>query len=215
MRTMKGMFVASVALLGLAACGKEKAPEAMPAAAAPAPVAAPVKASPPSATTEARAAAPNVPKDATKATSIGTGPLQVNTAQPGDSGDATWTEQVDIDGDSTAAQMNVLWDDEVNILYFYGQDDEVCADGGVANLQVLAALYGTGNAQGAPVGSGWKLDYVDATQCGATSPVLWGVRFDSTGNVYAAGVASIDPATGAVTITAATDSMPAMPAAQQ
>jgi len=205
MSSTQGRLLAAVALVALAACGKEKQPEATPAAAAPA--ASPIVSSPPSATTIARAAAPAAPKTGvTLASSIGSGPLTENTAQAGDAGDSSWVEQVDVDGDSTAAQATFLWDDETKILYIADQDDEVCANGGTANLATLTALFGAGNAQGAPVGSGWNADYVDATQCGAASPVLWGERFDSTGTVTKAGVATIDPTSGDLVITTATDS---------
>jgi hypothetical protein len=216
MRTMQGGMFAAVALVALVACGKEKQPEATPAAtpaAAPAPPPAPVVASAPTKATLARAAAaPKVPKKSTQATSIGSGALQVSTAQAGDKGDPSWVEQIDVDGDSTAAAVTVLWDDEVNILYMYGQDDEVCSAGGVANLQVLVALFGAGNAKGAPVGSGWKADFVDATQCGAAAPVLYGERFDSTGTITATGVATIDPATGDLVIASSTPAPAAAPA---
>jgi predicted small lipoprotein YifL len=207
MRSMQGRMFAAAALVALAACGKEKQPEATPAA-APAPaVTSPVVSSPASATTIARAAKPGVPKKGvTMATSIGTGPLAENTAQAGDAGDSSWVEQIDVDGDSTAEQATFLWDDETKILYIGGQDDEVCVNGGTANLATLTALFAAGNVRGAPVGSGWSADYVDATQCGAASPVLWGERFDSTGTVTKAGVATIDPATGDLVITTATDS---------
>lgn len=214
MRTMKGTLFAAAALVALVACNKEKAPEAMPAA-APAPAAtAPTVSSPPSAATMARAAAPAVPKKGTtSATSIASGPMTVNTAQAGDAGDSSWTEQVDVDGDSTAEQGTFVWDDEVHILYIAVDDDEVCASGGTAVLNTLTALFGNGNAAGAPVGSGWTATYANATQCGATEPVLWGERFDASGNVYAAGVATIDPTTGDLVIVAATDSTMAAPAA--
>jgi len=204
MSSTQGRLFAAVALVALVACGKEKQPEAAPAAA---PAASPVVSSPPSASTIARAAAPGAPKTGvTLASSIGSGPLTENTAQTGDAGDSSWVEQVDVDGDSTAAQATFLWDDETKILYIADQDDEVCANGGTANLATLTALFGAGNAQGAPVGSGWNADYVDATQCGAASPVLWGERFDSTGTVTKAGVATIDPTSGDLVITTATDS---------
>jgi hypothetical protein len=207
MRSMQGRMFAAAALVALAACAKEKQPEAAPAAPPAAPVTSPVVSSPPSATTIARAAKPSVPKKGvTMATSIGSGPLTENTAQAGDAGDSSWAEQIDVDGDSTAEQATFLWDDETKILYIGGQDDEVCANGGTANLATLTALFAAGNLAGAPVGSGWNADYVDATQCGAASPILWGERFDSTGTVTKAGVATIDPTSGDLVITTATDS---------
>jgi len=98
-----------------------------------------------------------------------------------------------------------LWDDEVKILYVAAEDDEVCNDGGVAQANTLTAVYADGNAAGAPTGSGWTATYFDATECGATEPVLWGERFDATGMVTAAGMATIDPATGDLVIAVATD----------
>jgi len=208
MSSMQSRMFAAVAMVALVACGKEKQPEAAPAAAASAPpVTSPVVSSPPSTTTIARATKPSVPKKGvTMATSVGSGPLAVNTAQAGDAGDSSWVEQIDVDGDSTAAQGTFVWDDETKILYISAQDDEVCANGGTANLATLTALFAAGNVRNAPVGSGWNADYVDATQCGAASPVLWGERFDSTGTVTKAGVATIDPTTGDLVVTTATDS---------
>ena len=130
---------------------------------------------------------------ATAATSVASGPLVENTAQPGDAGDSSWVAQVDVDGDSTAAQATFLWDDEVKVLYIATEDDEVCSNGGTALANTLTALFATGNVAGVPVGSGWTATYLDATECGAASPVLWGERFDSTGTVTKAGVATIDP----------------------
>jgi hypothetical protein len=210
MRSMQGRMFAAAALVALAACGKGKQPEATPAAAPAAPAApatSPVVSSPPSATMIARAAKVSAPKTGVSmAGTIGSGPLTENTAQAGDAGDSSWVEQIDVDGDSTAEQATFLWDDETKILYIGGQDDEVCTNGGTANVNTLTALFAAGNVRGAPVGSGWNADYVDAAQCGAASPILWGERFDSTGTVTKAGVASIDPTTGDLVITTATDS---------
>ena len=198
-----GKLFAAVAVVGLAACAKDKAPEAMPEA--PAPAASPTVSSPPNSSTLMATA----PTNATMATSAASGPLTVNTAQAGDAGDSSWVAEVDVDGDSTAASATFVWDDEVKILYVAAEDDEVCSDGGVAMANTLTAVYANGNAAGAPAGSGWTATYLDATECGATEPVLWGERFDATGTVTAAGVATIDPATGDLVIAAATtdDSM--------
>jgi len=188
----------AVALLAVVACGKEKAEEAMPAAAAPA-ATSPAMSSPPNASTLMATA----PTTATMATAATSGPLTVNTAQEGDAGDSSWVAQVDIDGDSTAAEATFVWDDEAKILYVAAEDDEVCNDGGVALANTLTAVYANGNAKGAAAGSGWTATYFDATECGATEPVLWGERFDENGMVTAAGVATIDPATGDLVIAAA------------
>ena len=203
MRSMKGTMFAVVGLVVLAACAKEKAPEAM--SAAPAAVA-PTVSSPPTAATTAMATAPDAPDASTMTGVISSGPLTENTAQAGDPGDSSWVAQVDVDGDSTAAQATFVWDDEVKILYIAEEDDEVCANGGTALANTLTALYATGNVAGAPVGSGWTATYLDATECGAASPILWGERFDATGTVTKAGVATIDPTTGDLVITVATDS---------
>ena len=193
---------AAVALIALAACAKDKQPEAAPAA----PAVSPVVSSPPAAATTALATAPDAPDAATSATSVASGPLVENTAQPGDAGDSSWVAQVDVDGDSTAAQATFLWDDEVKVLYIATEDDEVCSNGGTALANTLTALFATGNVAGVPVGSGWTATYLDATECGAAEPVLWGERFDSTGTVTAAGVATIDPTTGDLVIAVVTDS---------
>lgn len=202
MSSKQSRMFAAVALIALAACAKEQ-PQAAPAAPA---AVSPVVSSPPSATTTAMAAAPAVGAGATSATSVASGPLVENTAQPGDAGDSSWVAQVDVDGDSTASQATFLWDDEVKILYIATEDDEACAAGGTALANTLTALYATGNVAGAPVGSGWTATYLDATECGAAEPVLWGERFDSTGTVTTAGVATIDPTTGDLVIAVATDS---------
>lgn len=210
MRSTQARLFVGVALVALAACSKEKQPE--PAAvAAPAPSVSPIVSSPPSASTIAMATNVDAPDNATMATAATSGPLSASTAQAGDAGDSSWVAQVDVDGDSTAAQATFVWDDEDKILYIAAEDDEVCAAGGTALANTLTALFATGNVAAQPVGSGWTATYLDATECGASAPVLWGERFDSTGTVYAAGVATID-ANGDLVIAAATDSTAAAPA---
>lgn len=213
MRSMKGTLFAAVALVALAGCSKEKAPEAMPEAAAPAPVAAgPITSSPPTAAITAMATAPAAPKQGSKkATAATSGPLSVSTAQAGDAGDSSWVAQIDVDGDGTEAAATFVWDDEAKILYIAVEDDEVCADGGVVQANTLTALFATGNAASAPVGSGWTATYLDATECGAAEPVLYGERFDANGNVTVAGEAMLSPSTGDLIIMEAeTDSAAAM-----
>ena len=206
MHSMKGTMFAAVALVALAACSKEKAPEAAPVVAAPTSA---TVSSPPATATTAMATAPAAPATATMATAATSGPISANTAQEGDSGDASWVAQIDVDGDSTAADATFVWDDEEKILYIAVDDDEVCAAGGVAVANTLTALFATGNVAGAPVGSGWTATYLDATECGAAEPVLWGERFDATGAVTEAGVATIDPATGDLVVATAAPAAPA------
>ncbi len=207
MRSLKGTMFAAVALVALAGCSKEKAPEVMPEAAAPAPAAGPTMSSPPAATTTGMAATPAAPASATMASNIASGPLSESTAQAGDAGDSSWVGQIDVDGDGTEAQATFLWDDEVKVLYIAVEDDEACAGGGTAMANTLTALFATGNVAGAPVGSGWTATYLDATECGAAEPILWGERFDANGNVTVAGEAMISPSTGDLMITVAeTDS---------
>ena len=114
MSSMQSRIFAAVTLVALVACAKEKQPEAPPAAP---PAVSPVVSSPPSATTTALATAPDAPATATSATSVASGPLTENTAQPGDAGDSAGVAQIDVDGDSTAQSATVLWDDEVKVLY--------------------------------------------------------------------------------------------------
>lgn len=206
MRSMKGTMFAAAALVVLAGCSKDKAPDAVPSMAAPA-AAAPVLSSPPAPATTALAATPDAPETATMTGVATSGPISANTAQEGDAGDRSWVAEVDVDGDGTMAQATFVWDDEDKILYIAVEDDEVCADGGVAMANTITALYADGNVDGAPVGSGWTATYLDATECGAAEPVLWGERFDANGNVTVAGEAMISPSTGDLMIEeVATDS---------
>ncbi len=191
--------------MALAGCAKDKAPEAMPDMAPPAAAAGPTMSSPPTAATTGMAAAPAAPATATMATAAGSGPLSVSTAQAGDAGDSSWVAEIDVDGDGTAAEATFVWDDETKVLYIAVEDDEVCADGGTAMANTLTALYATGNVMGAPVGSGWTATYLDATECGAAEPVLFGERFDANGNVTVAGEAMISPSTGDLVIVVADD----------
>lgn len=197
MSSTQARLFAVVALVAVAACAKEKA--AAPESASP------VVSSPPSATTTAMASSVDAPDSAVLVTSVSSGPLSVNTQQVDDAGDSSWVSQVDIDGDSTAATATFVFDDEARILYIAAEDDEACTAGGVAQANTLTALFAPGNEAAAPTGSGWTATYLDATECGATAPVLWGERFDSTGTVYAAGVATIDN-NGDLVIETATDS---------
>jgi len=196
MSSTQARLFAVVALVAVAACAKEKA--AAPESASP------VVSSPPSATTTAMAANVDAPDSAMLVTSVSSGPLSVNTQQVDDAGDSSWVAQVDIDGDSTAATATFVFDDEARILYIAAEDDEACTAGGVAQANTLTALFAAGNEAAAPTGSGWTATYLDATECGAAAPVLWGERFDSTGTVYEAGVATIDN-NGDLVIATATD----------
>src|SRR4051794_25526802 len=69
----------------------------------------PVAVKPPAAVT-GKAAAPAPPAKATKKTTVGKGKAAANTANPSDDGDASWVEELDIDGDGTVETADLLWD---------------------------------------------------------------------------------------------------------
>jgi hypothetical protein len=157
----------------------------------------------PSAAAMAKAASPTAPASAAKETSAGSGSLSASTANSATDTDDSWVEMVDIDGDGDEEQVDWVWDDEDKILYGYTEDDEAVGDGVVVAAE-LWAFYGTGNAMGAPVGSGWYVEGVgeaDSTQAYAN---LWGCSFDASGNATQCGACTIDATNDAIVITAAT-----------
>jgi len=153
----------------------------------------------------AKADAPTPPAKATKKTSVGKGKAAVNTANSPDDTDSFWVEQIDIDGDGTAEQTDVLWDDEDKVLYLYAEGDFSCQGGGTGTGDMLIAINGKGNSRGRPAGSGWYLVTLDEGECHAKVAGTYGCKFDAKGNVTACGAAVADEKNDELVITTATE----------
>jgi hypothetical protein len=144
------------------------------------------------------------PGNAKVAKSIGKKALKLSTANtPGDV-DASWVEQIDIDGDGTVEDANLVWDDEDKVLYSYADDAFTCRNGGMGMGELLVAAYGEGNAWNRPAGSGFWLAALNRGECGAHSAGLWGCRFDADGNATACGIATLDEKSDDIVIATAT-----------
>lgn len=167
---------------------------------------APVKAKP-SADVKAKAMSPTPPANAQKKGTIGAPPLQVNTAQGAQDTDSYWEEEIDIDGDGDEEEADLLWDDENKVLYLSDDGPFACRVGGTGNGQMLMAVYGTGNTQNRPAGSGWVVAHLDANECQAQAEGLFGCRFDANGNATECGAAVLRG--DQLTITQATKGGPA------
>ena len=144
-------------------------------------------------------AAPDTAKQKSQQTSIGKGSLTASTAQPS----SFWTEEVDVDDDGVAETSDFLYDAQNGILYTYREDDFGCANGGTANGGILEALYADGNKGGKPVGSGWYVVNLNASQCGAKNAGVYGCKFDADGNPTTCGVATINNQTGDIDVVVA------------
>jgi hypothetical protein len=151
----------------------------------------PVKVNPPSSVTD-KAKSPAPPADAKKAKSIGKNKVKVNTANSADDTDSMWVEKLDIDGDGSVEQANLLWDDEDKVLYLYADGTFTCSNGGTGAGGMLIALYGDGNTYEKPVGSGWYVVGLDKGECGAKTAGIFGCKFDAQGNATACGAAKIN-----------------------
>ena len=151
----------------------------------------PVKVNPPASVID-KAKSPAPPADAKKAKSIGEKKVKVNTANSADDTDSMWVEQLDIDGDGSVEQANLLWDDEDKVLYLYADDTFTCANGGTGAGGMLIAFYGDGNTYKKPVGSGWYVVGLDKGECGAKAAGVFGCKFDAHGNPSACGMAKMN-----------------------
>lgn len=103
---------------------------------------------------QARAKQPP-PANAVQKSSIGSASTSVMTANtPGDT-DSFWIQELDIDGDGTVEQVQLLWDDEDKVLFAYAETDvPVSANGGTAVVAVLVGVNGQGNPRRAGRGIG-------------------------------------------------------------
>jgi hypothetical protein len=133
-----------------------------------------------------KAAAPP-PAGTTKASSVG---QNVKVATPGDSD--SWAEQIDVDGNGTAEQTNLLWDGADKVLFSNSTGTFTCSNGSTGTGELLVAVNGAGNTRGRPVGSGFWVASMDKGQCGIPAGSMWGCRFNASGTATACGLATID-----------------------
>jgi hypothetical protein len=132
------------------------------------------------------------PGSATKAKSAGKSAAKVSTANSASDDDSFWVEKVDIDGDGSVEDANLVWDDEDKILYAWKEGTFKCRNGGTGTGEVLVAVNAAGNTRNRPAGSGFWAAAVDKGECGAEAAGLWGCRFDDSGAETACGVATLD-----------------------
>lgn len=157
----------------------------------------------PTAKVMAMAQNPTPPADAKKMTSVGDDKLAVDTANAGDDVDMVWAEKIDIDGDGSVEDTQILYDSEDGVLYFYAEDDVPCAGGGTATAALLICVNCKGNSDNKPAGSGWAAVLLDAGECGAQAAGIYACRFDQNGTVTAFAAARIDEKNDDVVIVAA------------
>ncbi len=127
------------------------------------------------------------PAGAAKTSSVGTN-VQMSTAANSDS----WAEQIDVDGNGTADQANLVWDGTDKVLFSDASGTFTCKNGATGSGELLIAVNGTGNKFGRPAGSGFWVASMDKAQCGVAANSMWGCKFDATGAETACGVATLD-----------------------
>ena len=153
----------------------------------------------------AKANEPTPGAKATKKAQIGKGKAAIGTANtPGDLDDF-WVEEIDIDGDGTAEQTDVLWDDEDKVLFLSASGDFKCQNGGTGTGDMLIAINGKGNSRGRPAGSGFYVVTLDEDECKADEAGSYGCKFDARGVATACGAVIVDDKNDDITIAAATD----------
>lgn len=136
-------------------------------------------------------------KQKTKKDTIGEGKALITLR---DSNNDFWVEEIDLEGKGQKSEAQMLWDNTDKTLYTYAVKSMMCKSGGNVNSNLLIALYGTGNAEKKPVGSGWWTATLDQGECGMKVEGLYGCKFDQKGNNTACGVAELDPNTHELTI---------------
>jgi photosystem II stability/assembly factor-like uncharacterized protein len=142
-------------------------------------------------------------KEQTKKGDIGEGKMTVTTT---DSNNDFWVEQIDVTGNGMPADTQMLWDNTDKMLYMYAPQMMTCKDGSAADTNLLVAVYGTGNAEKRPVGSGWWTSGLNQNQCGMKTEALYGCKFDQNGKNTQCGVAEMNPQTHELMIVEATTS---------
>jgi len=114
----------------------------------------------------------------------------VKMATPADSD--SWAEQIDVDGNGTAEQTNLVWDGADKVLLSNSTGTFTCSNGSTGTGELLVAVNGAGNTRGRPAGSGFWVASMDKGQCGIPAGSMWGCRFNASGTATACGVATID-----------------------
>jgi hypothetical protein len=127
------------------------------------------------------------PSGATKTSNIG---QKVQMSTPADSD--SWAEQLDVDGNGTAEQTNLVWDGKDKVLFSDSAGTFTCKNGATGSGELLVAVNGAGNKWGRPVGSGFWVASMDKGQCGVHQDALWGCKFDASGTSTECGVATLD-----------------------
>ena len=145
------------------------------------------------------------PASASKKTTTGKGKATVNTANKEGDEDSFWVEEIDLDGDGTAEETDVLYDDEDRVLFLYDDGDFKCKGGGTGEGSLLIAVNVAGNDRKRPAGSGWYIVELDESECKAEAAGMFGCRFDANGNATACGLATIDEENDEIVIAEATE----------
>lgn len=114
----------------------------------------------------------------------------VRMATPADSD--SWVEQIDVDGNGTAKQTNLVWDGTDKVMLSSSSGTFTCSNGDTGTGELLVAVNGAGNKWGRPAGSGFWVASMDKGQCGIPDGSTWGCKFDVSGSATACGVATID-----------------------
>ena len=156
-------------------------------------------------TVAAMADAPKPGAGATKKSSIGKGKAAAATANAAGDDDSFWVEDIDIDGDGTTEQTDVLWDDEDKVLFLSASGDFKCQNGGTGTGDMLIAINGKGNSRGRPAGSGFYVVTLDEDECKADEAGSYGCKFDARGAATACGVVVVDDKNDDITIATATE----------
>jgi hypothetical protein len=129
---------------------------------------------------------------ATKTRTVGRNALQVSIAHSPNRYDSAWQEELDLDGDGSAEEANLVWDEEHKVLYAFSTGNYRCSDGGPATADLLVAANGEGSPRHRPLGSGFWVADLGQGICGVESAGLWGCTFDESGEPTECGAAKID-----------------------
>ena len=145
------------------------------------------------------------PANANKKATIGKGKASVNTANAAGDDDSFWVEEIDLDGDGTAEEADMLYDDEDKVLYLYNDGDFKCKGGGEGEGSLLVLVNVAGNSHKKPAGSGWYAVELDESECKAKAAGLFGCKFDANGNATACGLVTVDEKNDDIEIVEAAD----------